>query len=126
MKTTVTNAIYFPDKLDIRLCDTFKKVFPKENIEAILWHFTVLPGSKGYYNMTLEILVNYVGETTHKFVYTKSTSDMQLIDDIKADDKGLVKRRALEGMISNDTFIEELDDFLENIKPIERPEDDEE
>ncbi len=119
MKTQVTNSIHFPDGLDAQFISNFKKIFPKEDLEVNLWDFQYKFSGHGHYKMTLEIDVNHIGSASHKFTYTKTTSDMPLIDRIKSDEYGLVKRKAIMLMVSNDTFIEELDEFLNNIKPIE-------
>jgi hypothetical protein len=119
MKTTVTNSIYFPDGLDTQFCNNFKKIFPKEGLEVNLWDFQLRPSGYGHFKMILEIDVNYYGNAAHKFTYIKTTSDMPLIDSIKRDEFGVDKRRAIISVISNDTFIEELDEFLETIKPNE-------
>jgi hypothetical protein len=119
MKTEVSNLIYFPDGHDGIFISSFKKIFPKENLRVVLWDFNTVKSGTGRYKMVLEINVEYNGGDSEKFTYTKSTTDMELIDKLKSDVHGVIKRKVIMQIVSNDTFIEELDEFLESIKPQE-------
>lgn len=119
MKTTITNSIYFSDGLDTQLCRTFKKIFPDEDYDIWLYDFGLAPLGRGHYKMILEIYVRYKGSVQNPFTYTKTTSDMPLIDSIKNNENeketAVITRRTIVNMISNDSFIEELEEFLETL-----------
>lgn len=115
MKTTVTNSIYFADGLDTQLCNNFKRIFPKNDLEVNLWDFQKKRTSTGWWKLTLEIDINYYGGPAHKFTYSKSTSDMPMIDKLNDDETGSYKRKVIMNVVSNDNFIELLEEFLDSI-----------
>lgn len=120
MKTIITNSIYFSDGLDTQLCQTFRKIFPDEDYEVNLWGFKTKKTGAGFFDITLEIQVEYKNNGAQPFTYTKSTTDMPLIDGIKNEESekktDLNKRRCIVNMITDDTFIEQLDEFLDGLE----------
>jgi hypothetical protein len=120
MKTVITNSIYFNDGLDTQLCQTFKKIFPNEDYEVELWDFKTKKTGAGFFDITLEIQVEYKSNGAQLFTYTKSTTDMPLIDSIRNEENekktDLNKRKCIVSIISDDTFIEQLDEFLEQLE----------
>lgn len=121
MKTEVTSDIEFKDGVNHQLCNEFKRIFPKTDLNVNLFDFQILKKREGLYNLVLEIDIEYREQGLHRFTYTRTTEDLVKIDKLKSDaNTGLETRRCIIKMIGNDTFIEELDDFLENLKLHER------
>lgn len=117
MKTEVLNGIHFQDGKDINFINLFKKIFPKEGYYFNLYHFEMEQKGHGVYDLILDIDVTpHDSIDNYRFTYTKKTFDMTVIDSIKMDPTGSITRKRILELVGNDTFIEELDEFLESIK----------
>jgi hypothetical protein len=119
MKTVINNSIYFSDGLDTQFCQTFRKIFPDEYYLVNIFDFSTKKSSPGHFYLILEIEVSY-NTITKLFTYEKLTTDMPLIDGIRNEENekktDLNKRRCIVNMITDDNFIEQLDEFLDELE----------
>jgi len=113
MKSEVSNIIHFEDGRDGNFVNIFKSIFPKKGFNFTIWSFEIEFVRKGSYNMILDINIEPHGSGDSEiFTYKKFVSDMTIVDSIKMDPTGAITRKHILNLVGNDTFIEELDEFL--------------
>lgn len=115
-KTQITNEIPFADGKDSDFTNQFCRIFPRKGYEVILSDFSLDPAPRNNYKMSLDINIREAGGEWRMFSYTKMTDDAELIDKMTSCTSGFHSRRCIIDMIGNDTFIEELDEFLQELK----------